>query len=212
MIPPTLPSTACPLSRRIHAADGCPAVACCARWSVPLNRIHSMRNSQLPAEIQRSRSDGAGNGSFGYKPGLPFHVYRARLQFAFGSSAAAVFIVAWLIGMLAGDGLALSIPAQCFVVGFCLPVCVYSTYLAWNRSPVISLYQDRLKLASGVFPWRQVVLTRRSILSVDFKGWRGDGPDMGPQYAHARLVQNVTSGCFATHYPNRIWCATSHRS
>lgn len=168
-----------------------------------------MRIGELPAEIQRSRSDGVGSGSFGYKPELPFHIHRARGHFALFSIVAATFMVAWIIGMFVGDGLARSIPARCFVIGFCIPVCAYTAYLAWNRSPVISMHEDRLKLESAVFPWRRVVLSRESILSVSFKGWRGDGPHTGPRYAHARLVLNVTPDCFATHHRNRIWCGSA---
>jgi hypothetical protein len=145
-----------------------------------------------------------GNGSFGYSTEGPFHVRRGR-QFVALSLVTGGWAVAWLYGVFTSSELARSVPASVFILGFGVPVGVYSTCLACIRSPVISLYRDHVQLASAIFPWRKVVLHRDCILSVRLDGVRGDGPDTGTSYARANVVFAVSPDCFAQHHRNRIW-------
>jgi hypothetical protein len=150
-------------------------------------------------------SHSVGDGSFGWRQQRPLHIRRARSAFASLSVIAAAFAVAWVFGVSEGHGFSLSLPAVVFVMGFVVPVCAYSALLACISAPVISLYDDRIELASTIFPWRKAVLDRKSIVSVGLDATHGDGPDTGPQYAHGNLMFKVSPECFATQHRNRIW-------
>jgi len=154
---------------------------------------------------QELASHELGNGSFGYSTDHPFHIRRGSLKFAALSLVTGGWAVAWLLGVFFNSELARSVPASAFILGFVVPVGVYSTCLACIRSPVISLYRDHVQLASAIFPWRKVVLPRDCILSVRLDGVRGDGPNTGTSYARANVVFAVSPDCFAQHHRNRIW-------
>ena len=154
---------------------------------------------------QELTSHELGNGAFGYSTERPFHIRRGSLRFAALALVTGGWAVAWLLGRFANIELARSVPASVFILGFVVPVGVYSTCLACIRSPVISLCRDHVQLASAIFPWRKVVLPRGCILSVRLDGVRGDGPNTGTSYARANVVFAVSPDCFAQHHRNRIW-------
>jgi hypothetical protein len=153
------------------------------------------------------RSQIVGDGSFGYSPELPFHIYRARTGMALGAITAAGVALLWLIGVIMGNEVARSGLVVLAALAFVVPIAALLGFLACVRSPVVSLYDDRIELASAELPWRRVVLPREAIDAVRLDGVFWDGPEEGPRYARANVVFLVSPACFEELHRNRIWCS-----
>lgn len=137
--------------------------------------------------------------------GTALLVYRNRFSYLLVGAGCLLMFLLWAgssADLVEGELLNSRI-FSVFVLLFVVPVGIYVGFLAVQRTPVIAIEGDSLKLSHGVFPWRKAELHREEIESVS--------SDFIPESTKCNLIIVLKETAPSNLLRSRVWLRTKNR-